>query len=143
MILAEQGKLSIEDKLTRYINDYPNGDKITIHHLLSHTSGITNFTALPVYDSIRTKPHTLDQLIAYFKNKPLDFEPGTKFNYSNSGYLLLSYIIEKVSGQTIAGYILSQQPPRANGWQKAHLPEAAYGDDGRKTHTKAILPLLM
>ncbi|MDP2386389.1 MAG: serine hydrolase domain-containing protein [Bacteroidota bacterium] len=105
MILAEQGKLSIEDKLTKYITDYPNGDKITIHHLLSHTSGITNFTALPVYDSIRTKPHTLDQLIAYFKNKPLDFEPGAKFNYSNSGYLLLSYIIEKVSGQTIAGYM--------------------------------------
>lgn len=105
MKLAEQGKLSTEDKLTKYINDYPNGDKITIHHLLTHTSGIVNFTNLPVYDSVMTKPHTMEQLIAYFKNKPLDFEPGTKFNYSNSGYLLLSYIIEKASGQTLAGYM--------------------------------------
>ncbi len=105
MILSEQGKLSTDDKLTKYIADYPNGDKITIHHLLSHTSGIVNFTSLPVFDSIMEKPHTHDQLIAYFKNKPLDFEPGTKYNYSNSGYVLLSYIIEKASGQTLGGYM--------------------------------------
>ena len=103
--LAEQGKLSTEDKLTKYINDYPNGDKITIHHLLSHTSGVVNFTSLPVYDSIMTKPHTMEQLIGYFKNKPLDFEPGTKFSYSNSGYVLLCNIMEKDSGRTLAGYI--------------------------------------
>ena len=105
MILAEQGKLSTDDKLSKYINDYPNGDRITIHHLLTHTSGIVNFTSLPVYDSIMTKPHTVEQLITYFKNKPLDFDPGSKYSYSNSGYVLLSYIVEKASGQPFADYM--------------------------------------
>ncbi|MCD6065481.1 MAG: serine hydrolase [Bacteroidetes bacterium] len=105
MILQEQGKLSTDDKLSKYIPDYPNGDKIMVHHLLTHTSGIPSFTSLPVYDSIRTLPHTLDMLIGYSKYKPLEFDPGTKFNYSNSGYILLSYIIEKASGMKYAAFI--------------------------------------
>ena len=105
IILQEQGKLSTDDKLTKYIPDYPNGDKITIHHLLTHTSGIVNFTSLPLFDSIMTFEHSLTESIAYFKNKPLEFEPGEKFNYSNSGYILLSYIIEKASGKKYHEFI--------------------------------------
>ncbi len=105
MILQEKGKLSTEDKLTKYIADYPNGDKITIHNLLTHTSGIPNVTALPVFDSIKGKPHTLEQVIALTKGKPLEFEPGSKFNYSNSGYILLTYIIEKASGKNYGDYM--------------------------------------
>jgi CubicO group peptidase (beta-lactamase class C family) len=105
MILQEKGKLSTDDKLNKYIAGYPNGDKITIHHLLTHSSGIHNFTDLPVFDSIMARPHTLEQNIKHFKNLPLDFEPGTKFNYSNSGYVLLSYIIEKASGKNYGDYI--------------------------------------
>ncbi|MES2760796.1 MAG: serine hydrolase domain-containing protein [Bacteroidota bacterium] len=108
MILQEQGKLSTDDKLAKYIADYPNGDKITIHHLLTHTSGIYNFTDMERYDSIMTLPHTLDKLISYFKNTKLDFEPGEKFNYSNSGYVLLSYIIEKASGKKYHEFISTQ-----------------------------------
>ncbi|MBA3682669.1 MAG: serine hydrolase [Bacteroidetes bacterium] len=105
MILQEKGKLSTEDKLTKYIADYPNGDKITIHNLLTHTSGIPNVTALPVFDSIKGKPHTLEQIIALTKDKPLEFEPGSKFKYSNSGYILLTYIIEKASGKNYSDYM--------------------------------------
>jgi CubicO group peptidase (beta-lactamase class C family) len=89
----------------KYIADYPNGEKISIHHLLTHTSGIQNMTALPVFDSIKTKRHSLEQIIAYFKKLPLEFEPGSKHNYSNSGYLLLSYIIEKASGKTYGEFM--------------------------------------
>jgi CubicO group peptidase (beta-lactamase class C family) len=99
MQLQEQGLLSINDKVSKYIPDYPNGDKITIHYLLTHTSGIPNVTRFPEYKKKKLKPHTLEQLIERFKNKPLDFEPGEKFSYSNSGYILLSYIIEKASGK--------------------------------------------
>ncbi len=99
MIQQERGKLNVEDKLTKYIPDYPKGDSITIHHLLTHTSGIPDFTSLPVFDSIMTRSLTLEEEITYFKTKPLDFSPGSKHQYSNSGYLLLSYIIEKTSGQ--------------------------------------------
>ena len=105
MILEEKGKLSTNDKLTKYIPDYPNGDKITIHNLLTHTSGIPDFTSMPLFDSIMTMPFTLDREIALFKNKPLDFEPGSKHQYSNSGYLLLSYIIEKVSGKSYGDFV--------------------------------------
>lgn len=108
MILQEQGKLSTDDKLTKFIPDYPNGDKITIHHLLTHTSGIYNFTNAEHYDSIMVLPHTLDKIISYFKNTKLDFEPGEKFSYSNSGYILLSYIIEKASGKTYGEFVTSQ-----------------------------------
>lgn len=108
MILEEQGKLSTDDKLTKFIADYPNGDKISIHHLLTHTSGIYNFTNDEHYDSIMILPHTLTKTISYFKNKKLDFEPGDKFSYSNSGYILLSYIIEKISGKTYGEFITTQ-----------------------------------
>jgi CubicO group peptidase (beta-lactamase class C family) len=105
MILEERGKLSTDDKLSKYIPDYPQGDKITIHNLLTHTSGIPDFTQLPVFDSIMTHPFTLEEEIKLFKNKKLDFEPGTKHQYSNSGYLLLTYIIEKASGKTYGEFV--------------------------------------
>lgn len=98
--LQEQGKLSVHDKLSKYYPGYPNGDKITIHHLLSHTSGVYNYTDNKEFMSAdQSKPVTLDYMIKQFINKPLAFEPGTKFSYSNSGYTLLGYIIEKVTHQ--------------------------------------------
>ena len=99
--LQEQRKLSVTDVLSKYYSGYPNGDKITIHHLLTHTSGIHNYTEDKSFQSTdQTKPLTLEEMIAFFKSKPLDFEPGTAFHYSNSGYTMLGYIIEKVTGLT-------------------------------------------
>jgi len=101
MQLQELGKLSTDDMLSKYIPDYPNGDKITVHNLLTHTSGVPNFTSFPDYADTMMIPASLEELIARFKDKPLDFQPGEKFSYSNSGYILLSYIVEKTGGKRI------------------------------------------
>jgi CubicO group peptidase (beta-lactamase class C family) len=100
LILQERGKLAVQDKIKKYLPDAPKAwDEITIHHLLTHTSGIPNYTEN--LDFLRTLPVrvTLKELIAKFKDKPLDFKPGDKFKYSNSGYILLGQIIENASGE--------------------------------------------
>ncbi|MFW6160982.1 MAG: serine hydrolase domain-containing protein, partial [Acidobacteriota bacterium] len=99
MQLEEKGKLSVDDPLAKYIPDYPNGNKITIHHLLTHTSGVPSFTGFPEYKEIQVQPLSLEEIIALFKEKPLEFEPGAKHAYSNSGYILLGFILEEVSGK--------------------------------------------
>jgi CubicO group peptidase (beta-lactamase class C family) len=106
LLLAEQGKLNLDDKLSKYISDYPKGDSITIHMLLNHTSGIKNYTAIPEFFPKAALPLSIDTMIALFKNKPFDFSPGTKWNYSNSGYFLLGVIVEKASGKTFNNYLL-------------------------------------
>ncbi|MDX5423333.1 MAG: serine hydrolase [Hymenobacteraceae bacterium] len=96
--LQEQGRLHVQDKLSKHIPDFPNGDKITLHHLLTHTSGLANYT--DTWENVYTQPTTGKDLIAYFKDKPMEFEPGEKFSYCNSGYVLLGYIIELKTGKT-------------------------------------------
>ncbi|HEY4322881.1 MAG TPA: serine hydrolase [Mucilaginibacter sp.] len=95
--LVEQGKLSLDDKLTAYFPGYPNGDMITLHMLLNHTSGIADYTGLPAFYPRHTLALQRDSVIALFKNQPLAFAPGTKWSYSNSNYFLLGCIIEKVT----------------------------------------------
>jgi CubicO group peptidase (beta-lactamase class C family) len=98
--LQEKNKLSLQDKLSKYIPDYSKGDSITIENLLTHTSGIYNYTNNRDFmQKGSILPINRDSLIALFKYKPLDFPPGTKYSYSNSGYILLGYIIEKVTGK--------------------------------------------
>jgi CubicO group peptidase (beta-lactamase class C family) len=97
--LQEAGKLSVEDKLSKYIADFPRGDEVRLHHLLTHTSGIHSYTSKPDFMETVTKPVKTVDLIESFKNDPYDFDPGKKWLYDNSGYFLLGYIIEKVSGQ--------------------------------------------
>jgi CubicO group peptidase (beta-lactamase class C family) len=106
LILQERGKLSVQDKIKKYLPDAPKAwDEITIHHLLTHSSGIPNYTES--FEFLRTLPVrvTLKELIAKFKDKPLDFKPGEKFKYSNSGYVLLGQIIENVSGQNYPSFM--------------------------------------
>ncbi len=105
--LAEQGKLSLQDELTKFIPDYPTqGKKITVEQLLNHTSGIKSYTDLKKWDQQeQRRDFTPLALIDYFKNEPMDFDPGTQWKYNNSGYILLGYIIEKVSGQSYGDYI--------------------------------------
>ncbi len=105
LLLAEQGKLSVDDQLSKYISDYPKGDSITIHMLLNHTSGIKNYTSLPEFWPKAVLPLSTDSMIVLFKNKPLDFSPGTNWNYSNSGFFLLGVIVEKVSGKKFTDYL--------------------------------------
>ena len=106
LLLEERGKLSTDDLIKKYIPDAPAAwDKITIYNLLTHTSGIPNFTSFPDYHSSEATPATPVQLVARFRDKPLDFQPGDNWSYSNSGYVLLGYLIEKISGQTYQNFI--------------------------------------
>ncbi|MFY3790593.1 serine hydrolase domain-containing protein [Ureibacillus sp. MALMAid1270] len=104
--LHEKGKLSIDDYLNKYLTAFPHEDRITIYQCLTNSSGIPNYTSFPDFWSTTMRlPMTLEQLIDRFKGLPLDFEPGSKFDYSNSGYAILTAIIENISGMTYADYI--------------------------------------
>jgi CubicO group peptidase (beta-lactamase class C family) len=105
LLLEQRGKLSVNDPLSRFIPDYPNGNRITLHQLLCHRSGIVNANNLPEYPEKSKSRISLNDVIAMFKNSPLVFEPGSRFQYSNSNYNLLAYIIEKVSGQTYGDFL--------------------------------------
>ncbi len=121
MQLQEKGLLSVDDSLKKYIPDYPDGDKITIHHLLTHTSGIPNFTSFPEYTKTMMLASPVEETIERFKNKKLEFIPGEKFSYSNSGYILLGYIIEKVSQKSYEAYL------KENILQPLDLENTGYG----------------
>ena len=101
LLLEEKGLLQVIDAINKYLPDAPvTWHDITIFNLLTHTHGIPNYTGLPEYASITTIKKTPAELIALFRDKPLDFEPGSKYEYNNSGYILLGSIIEKLSGQS-------------------------------------------
>ncbi|TAD85119.1 MAG: SusF/SusE family outer membrane protein [Bacteroidetes bacterium] len=104
--LMEQGKLNLQDSINKFFPDYPtHGHKITIEHLLTHTSGIQSYTGIKDFEKKMTLDLRPTEMIDFFKNEPMEFAPGTKWNYNNSGYFLLGYIIEKVSGKTYPQYI--------------------------------------
>lgn len=106
LLLEEQGKLSVKDDILKYLPDYPtHGVNITIEHLLTHTSGIPCFTkSLNILEIEQTKL-TTREILALFQDKPLDFEPGERYSYSNSGYNVLGAIIESVSGITYEQFV--------------------------------------
>ena len=100
MQLQEEKKLSVKDPLSKYFQGFANGDKITIENLLNHTSGLYSYTNdSTIMNGDVSKSYAQTVLIEKFKKYPPDFEPGTKWNYSNSGYSMLGYIIEKVTGK--------------------------------------------
>jgi len=106
LLLEERGKLNINDPVKKYMPDAPAAwDKVTIYHLLTHTSGIPSFTSFPDYSSTEAKASSPEQLVARFRDKPLNFQPGEKWEYSNSGYVLLGYLLEKISGQKYADFV--------------------------------------
>ena len=106
LLLEERGKLSTDDYVKKYMPDAPAAwDKITIYNLLTHTSGIPSFTSFPDYRTSEATPTTPKALVDRFRDKALEFQAGEKWNYSNSGYVLLGYLLEKVSGQTYADFV--------------------------------------
>jgi CubicO group peptidase (beta-lactamase class C family) len=101
--LAARGLVSLDDPVDRHVAGYPmRGQVITLRHLLSHTSGIANYTALPGFLEHTGQPVPRDQMVAMFSAPPLGFAPGTRFSYSNSNYYLLGLVIEKVTGRPYA-----------------------------------------
>lgn len=106
LLLEERGKLKVDDPVKKHMPDAPaSWDKVTIYHLLTHTSGIPSFTGFPDYTSTEAIPSPPEKTVARFRDKPLEFEPGEKWNYSNSGYVLLGYLIEKISGKTYSEFV--------------------------------------
>ncbi len=106
MILVEEGKLALADDITKVLPDYPaQGSRITIEHLLTHTSGIQSYTDMPSWRPLLMKDMTTAEMLAVFSKEPMQFQPGEKWRYNNSGYYLLGAIIEKVSGQKYAEFL--------------------------------------
>lgn len=124
--LQEEKKLDVHDKLSKYFPSYPKGDSITIEQLLTHTSGIYNYTNDGEFMAKEiTKPASREKMMALFKDKPLDFSPGTGWNYSNSGYSLLGYIIEIVAKKpyetVVRNYIFTPLQMKHSGFDFIHL----------------------
>jgi len=145
--LAEQHKLSIDDKLSQYFPDFNRGDEITIKHLLTHTSGIYEILRDHTAFNESTKPRSKERMLSFFINKPLDFDPGTQYSYCNSGYILLGLIIEKVTGkpyeQVVKDFILKPLKMKHSGFDFAGLqsPDKAIGyTKYTKTIKEASIP---
>jgi CubicO group peptidase (beta-lactamase class C family) len=129
LLLEERGKLNTDDLVKKYMPDAPAAwDKITIYNVLTHTSGIPSFTDFPDYRSTEATPTTPEKLVARFRDKPLDFQPGEKWKYSNSGYVLLGYLIEKISGKSYQDFV-----------QENIFKPLAMSDSGYDSNT-AIIP---
>jgi D-alanyl-D-alanine carboxypeptidase len=106
LMLAERGRLNIDDSVNKFLPEYPMHDHtITIEHLLTHTSGIKSYTNMQDWPSLCRNDYSVEGLIAFFKDQPIQFAPGTRWAYNNSGYILLGAIIEKVTGQTYEQFI--------------------------------------
>jgi CubicO group peptidase (beta-lactamase class C family) len=127
--LQEDGKLSVNDDLAKYLPEYPNASKIKIHHLLTHTSGIHNYTEdVGVEDSLIVNyPISKQTVVDHFKGKPVDFPPGKQYSYNNSGYFLLGLVIEKIMGKpyetVIRENIFSPLEMKESGFDFINLPE--------------------
>jgi CubicO group peptidase (beta-lactamase class C family) len=102
MQLVQAGQLELEDTLALYIPDYPNAEHITLRHLLSNTSGIPDYIPLPAYEALMGQATSPEQLVALFRDLPLLFAPGASFGYSNSNWVLLTLILEQVTGKAFA-----------------------------------------
>ena len=109
LLLEERGKLKTSDLLKSYLPDIPAAwDKVTILHLLTHTSGIFNYTSLPEMGEFKRRKLSPSQVADLVKDKPLEFSPGERHKYSNTGYVVLGEVIEKASGQSYAQFLQTQ-----------------------------------
>jgi len=106
LMLEERGKLKLDDPIKKYVPEAPAAwEPITIFNLLTHTSGIPNFTNLPEYKTLKLEATPVAKTIAVVRDKPLDFSPGEKMSYSNSGYLVLGYVIERITGASYEKFV--------------------------------------
>ena len=127
MMLAEEGKLSIDDPITTHLSDYPAyGNGITIEHLLTHTSGIVSYTGIPGYMATKVQQDvTPSELIAVFKDLPVEFAPGERWAYNNSGYILLGAIVEAASGMRYEDFVQQRF------FDRLGMTHSYYGSSGR------------
>ena len=138
MQLREQGKLKLEDSICEFVSPCPGAwQPVTIHHLLTHTSGIPSYTGIAAWRETNMMPKTIEQMIAIFRDLPLAWVPGDKYAYNNSGYFLLGTVIEKITGrkyeQALQEMILTPLGLKDTGydWPGTVLPQRAAGYEGR------------
>jgi CubicO group peptidase (beta-lactamase class C family) len=105
LILEDQGRLSLDDTVSKYVSGITGGDRITIRQLLSHTSGLRDFWPQDYSFAAMSKPVTPQQIVDRWAKAPLDFEPGTQWQYSNTGYVVAGMIVEKVSGEPLLAFL--------------------------------------
>ncbi|HMQ68675.1 MAG TPA: serine hydrolase [Ignavibacteria bacterium] len=142
LMLANEGKLNLSDNIKIYLPQYnTHGKEITIKQCLTHSSGILSFTEKEGFDSLFTMTLSKDEMIGFFENDDLLFEPGSDFSYSNSGYLILGMIIEKISGMDYNDFIrknIFEPAGMTNSYfygEENMIPVKAIGYDGRDSST--------
>jgi CubicO group peptidase (beta-lactamase class C family) len=138
MQFRERGKIKLEDSVCVYVTPCPAAWKpVTIHHLLTHTSGIPTYTGIASWRETNMVPKTIDQMVAIFRDLPLQWTPGDRFEYNNSGYFLLGVVVEKIAGkkyeQALQEMIFTPLDMKDTGydWSKTILPRRASGYSGR------------
>jgi len=106
MMLVDEGRLSVDDPLSKFLPGYPNGENITVEHLLTHTSGIVSYTDIPeVMETQARNDRSVEEIMDWFRDRPAVFHPGERWAYNNSGYVLLGAIIEELSGVSYAEFL--------------------------------------
>lgn len=135
MTLVERGRVELSAGICTYVDPCaPHYRDITVHHLLTHSSGVPNYTDFKDYNDFKGQARTPAELYAYFSTRELEFQPGTKFNYSNSGYALLGLLIESVSGQSYGAYLREAVFNPAGLKSTAYAPAAYPGVAARGYH---------
>src|SRR5690606_35898964 len=130
---VERGVLAVEDTVSRFVPDYPNGERITLHHLLSNTSGIPDYILMPSFPTVAKRRLKTDELIALFRDAPLLFEPGERFAYSNSNWVLLGKVLEQMTGKPYGEAIREQifepagMATAGYTWETPLIPHRAQG----------------
>ena len=138
LLLAEEGKLSIQDKVAKYFPELTCAKDITIYDLMSHVSGYPDYYPLDFVDQRMEKAIALDKLIKEYAGGKLDFEPGSRWSYSNTGYIILGRVIEKASGETF-GKFLEQKILKPLGMENSALEPKQEGKNVAKGHTAFAL----
>ncbi|MEQ9415054.1 MAG: serine hydrolase domain-containing protein, partial [Cyclobacteriaceae bacterium] len=131
LLLAEEGKLSLDDELTKYITYNTKGRKITIRQLLSHTSGIKSYTSLPNFEYLSQQHHSRDTLLRILEKEGYDFEPGEMLHYNNSAFFMLGLIIEKVGGVAYEEFV------KKNLFDKAGMNNSFYCSESKIIKNKS------
>lgn len=130
--LIEEGKISLTTPISNYFPELPNATKITIGNLLNHHSGLHNFTDDSSYLAILSKPHTQKQMLQIISSNPVDFEPGAQGEYSNSNYVVLGFLVEKITGKKY------QDALKERILSKAELQHTYYGSKADPKKNEAL-----
>lgn len=105
LLLAEDGRLAVTDPLSRFVPGFPRGERITLHHLMINSTGIANINAQPIYEELERRRETPESLLEVIRDLPASFEPGERYEYSNSNYNLLALVIERASGLSYGEFL--------------------------------------